>query len=245
MKTIIAIVIVITCQITAVQAQIWNNGGKKVTGNNEWVTKTRTTADYEKIKVVGHFDVSLVTGKEGNITIKAESNFMDYIITEVEENTLKIKMKKGYYLKSSPNKSIMITVPFEDISGVILSGSGEIYGTDVIKSNEFKVKISGSGDISLPIEAEKTWVQISGSGDVKLKGNTTHFDIKISGSGDLSAYDLNAKNVVALVSGSGDVEVYASESIKGRVSGSGDISYKGNPKIEDKKIVGSGDITKQ
>ena len=43
--------------------------------------------------------------------------------------------------------------------------------------------------------------------------------------------------------GSADIKVTATEMIKARVSGSGDIRYKGNPKKIDTKTSGSGDIS--
>ena len=85
---------------------------------------------------------------------------------------------------------------------------------------------------------------ISGSGDITLNGKTTDFEVRVSGSGDVNAYDLSALNVTANVSGSADIEVTATEMIQARVSGSGDISYRGNPKKIDTKSSGSGDITK-
>ena len=48
----------------------------------------------------------------------------------------------------------------------------------------------------------------------------------------------------AVVSGSGDIQVTASQSLKARVSGSGDISYRGNPEKQDFKTSGSGDISR-
>jgi len=77
-----------------------------------------------------------------------------------------------------------------------------------------------------------------------LSGSTTDFDVTISGSGDIKAYDLEADNVDATVSGSADIKVTARKMLKARVSGSGDISYKGNPQKVDTKTSGSGDITK-
>ena len=65
----------------------------------------------------------------------------------------------------------------------------------------------------------------------------------MSGSGDIRAYDLQADFVDAQVSGSADIRVTANEMLKARVSGSGDISYKGNPKKIDTKSSGSGDIS--
>ncbi len=244
MKTITIILALAMCSMTSLQAQWWGNG-KKISGDGNVVTKNRSVSDYDQIKLKGSLDVSLVSGTEGKITIEGESNLIDYIITEVEGDVLKIYVKKGYYLKPTKGKKLVITVPFQDINQVTLSGAGDIYGSDPIKASDFKTGVSGSGDIKLAVEANTVWAQVSGSGDLVLKGTADSFNSTVSGSGDLAAYDLNAKNVTATVSGSGDIEVMATSSLKARVSGSGDIFYKGNPGKEDKKVSGSGDITKR
>ncbi len=85
---------------------------------------------------------------------------------------------------------------------------------------------------------------MSGSGDMNLSGKTIDFEATISGSGDIKAYDLIADNVEATVSGSADIKVTANKMLKARVSGSGDISYRGNPEKVDTKTSGSGDISR-
>ncbi len=244
MRTVTIILCISLFGITTLQAQWWGNG-KKIQGDGNVVTKTRSTSDYDQIKVKGSLDVSLISGTEGKITIEGESNLIEHIVTEVEGDVLKIYVEKGVYLKPSRGKKLKITTPFKDISQVTLSGSGDVYGSDTIKASEFKTAISGSGDISLVVDAGNTWGQVSGSGDLVLKGNTNSLNCAVSGSGDLQAYNLNAKDVTATVSGSGDIEVMATSMLKARVSGSGDIFYRGNPEKEDKKVSGSGDITKQ
>ncbi len=243
MKTVMLILGITLCSIPSLSAQ-WG-GGKKIKGDGNTVTKSRETSDYDQIKVKGSLDVSLVAGTEGKISIKGESNLIPYIKTEVENDILKVYVKKGYYLKPSYGYKLIITVPFKDISQVTLSGSGDVYGSDTIKASDFKTGISGSGDVQLVVDAKNVYGQVSGSGDLVLKGNADSFTGSVSGSGDLSAYNLKAKNVTAKVAGSGDVEVTATSMLKARVSGSGDIFYKGNPEKEDKKVSGSGDITKR
>jgi len=85
---------------------------------------------------------------------------------------------------------------------------------------------------------------MSGSGDITLNGTAKNFEATISGSGDIKAYGLEADNVEATVSGSADIKVTANKMLKARVSGSGDISYRGNPTKVDTKASGSGDISK-
>ena len=219
--------------------------GKKIKGNGKVVTIERSVGDYEAIAVAGWFDVNIVDGREGQISLKGEENLLEYIKTEVKNGKLTIKVKKGYNLQSSNWKEgILVTVPVESVNSVSLSGSGEIIGKDVLRSDEFSAVISGSGDISLSVEADMLKAVIAGSGDIDLSGKARDFNVTVSGSGDVQAFDLSADNVKANVSGSADIKVTANESIIARVSGSGDILYKGDPEKVDTKASGSGDINK-
>ncbi len=219
--------------------------GKTIKGNGNNVTIERNTGDYDGVAVSGWFDVDLVSGNEGEITLKGEENLLEYIITEVKDGKLVIKTEKGVNLKSSNWKSgIHITIPVESISHVAMSGSGDIVGKTKIKADKFSTAMSGSGDITLDIDSNLISASMSGSGDISLSGKTTDFEATISGSGDIEAYDLEADNVDATVSGSADIQVTANKSLKARVSGSGDISYKGNPEKVNTKTSGSGDISK-
>lgn len=219
--------------------------GKKIKGNGNTVTIDRSVGDYDAIGLSGWFDVDLVAGKEGEITLEGESNLLEYIKTEVKNGKLTIKVEKGINLKpSSWDNSIKITVPIESINSVALSGSGDIVGKTTIKTDSFKTAMSGSGDITLDVESDSVGASMSGSGDISLSGTTNNFHVTISGSGDIKAYELEADNVDATVSGSADIKVTAKKMLKARVSGSGDISYRGNPEKVDTKTAGSGDITK-
>ncbi|WP_343589833.1 head GIN domain-containing protein [Flavobacterium sp.] len=219
------------------------NAQNKIQGNGKIVTETRSTGDYDGIKVAGSFDVDLVSGKEGKITIKGEENLLAVIKVEVEENSLKIYVEKGTQIRTSSGK-IQVTVPFEKISELSLAGSGDIQSKDVIKNDKFSIKLSGSGNFTLPVDTNNLELNVSGSGNVRLKGTATNFSAKLSGSGDINAADLKSKVVEANVSGSGNSKVACDESLTARVSGSGNIRYVGNPEKKDTKVSGSGTISK-
>lgn len=236
----ILIALLITANITFAQ---W---GKKVKGNGEVVTIERITGDYDEISVGGWFDVEIVGGEEGSVSLKGEENLLEYIITEVKDGKLVVKVKKGMNLQPSSwfNGGITVTIPVEEISSLSMSGSGDLEGRTVLKARDMSTRLSGSGDMDIAIEAENLDVTVSGSGDMNLEGTAQNLTVQISGSGDIHAYNLQADYVEALVSGSANIEVTAKESLKARVSGSGDISYKGNPGKVDSKTSGSGDISK-
>ena len=66
--------------------------------------------------------------------------------------------------------------------------------------------------------------------------------IHISGSGDIDTENLQAEKVNIIISGSGDCRVHVIDQLVAKTSGSGDIYYKGTPKMLDSRASGSGSI---
>ncbi|AWK06120.1 DUF2807 domain-containing protein [Flavobacterium crocinum] len=242
-KSILLVAVASLFVSTIVNAQ-WSTDKKTVKGNGKVTTETRTTTDYDGIKIAGFFDVDLIAGKEGKITVKGEENLLAAVKIEVEGSDLKIYVEKGTQIRPSSGQKIQITVPFEKISELSLAGSGNIKSKDVIKSENFAIKLAGSGNFTLPVDANNLDLSVSGSGNINLKGTADKFTTKLSGSGDIDASDLKSKVVDANVSGSGNSKVTCNESITARVAGSGNIKYIGNPEKKDVKVSGSGTITK-
>lgn len=239
-----------------VQAQGWFS---KVTGNGNVITETRNTAPYDKIAAGGSFDVILVKGKEGEISLEGEENILSIIETEVEGDKLKIRFKKG--VRFTYRHKVTITVPFEDLNEVSFAGSGNLRSSDVIKASKIEASLAGSGDVDLPLEGDEIRVSVSGSGELKarvqsqnliaalagsgdilLDGSTQSIEVKVSGSGNVRARSLESKTAKVSIAGSGDVEVVSRDEIYARVSGSGDIDYYGKPAKEDIKVSGSGKV---
>ncbi len=241
MKRTILILAAVILGFTTANAQWF--GSEKVKGNGNMETQKRSTATYDRVGLQGSIDMQLVAGKEGDLQVEAESNLQEYIITEVENGTLKVHVKQGYNLSTSRNMSIKVIVPFKDIEAVSLTGSGDVYTTDKIKAENFEAKVTGSGDMNLDLDVKNLESSINGSGDMKLAGNAAHFKCSVNGSGDTKAFDLKAEDVEARIAGSGDIQVNASKSLDARIAGSGDIVYKGNPEKEDFHTNGSGDIS--
>ena len=235
--------IIITCILLALsistEAQSWWNT-KKVRGNGRTTTETRKTATYEGINTGGSFDVLLVKGKEGNITIKGEENLIPYIQTTVEKGVLKIEIKKGTNMQTT--RKMLVTVPYQDIEKVSLSGSGNFTSNTTINAKKFATKVTGSGSMKLDVDSDEINATLTGSGFISIRGTSELLTCRIAGSGDINAYDLATKTTIAKVTGSGNIKTSVSDKITAKVTGSGNIYYKGNPDKIDAKSAGSGAI---
>lgn len=223
--------------LTSCSAQNWG----KVKGDGNVITEKRSVGDFDELGVSGSFDIFLVKGKEGELTIKIEENLLPYLVTEVDNGKLKIKWKTGTSINT--RKGVEITVAFENIEAIGLSGSGDIVGKDIIKSDNFEVAVSGSGDIDLELDVQKMNAAVSGSGDMDLKGTARNFEAAVAGSGDIDGINLKTEKAALRVSGSGGITITVLNELDAKVSGSGSVKYKGNPSVEDVKVSGSGTVS--
>jgi len=230
----IVLLFVFTLSMGSVYAQ-------KVKGNGKIVQKTRNVGSFDGVGVSGSFDVFLVSGSEGKLELSVEENLASYLITEVKDGNLKIRWKKGTNIRTTKNTTV--TVYFKDINSLAMAGSGDIISKDKIKGNSLGIAVAGSGDIKLEMDVQKAKSAISGSGDIELSGKATEFKAAVSGSGDIDAYDLQTEKAELKIAGSGSIGISVKQEIIARVSGSGDIKYKGQPRIEDIKVSGSGTIS--
>ncbi len=217
---------------------------KKIKANSEISSITRSTSNYNQIKLAGAMDFNLIEGKEGEITIKGASNLLDYIVTKTKGDQLIIRFKNNVNIDYS-NEKIEITIPYTDINYLSLDGSGDVTGSSVITAKHFTTKLAGSGDIDLKIESNSAHVEVTGSGDIALIGQTNNLKASVIGSGDFHGKKLTSTNADLKVTGYGTIESTVSNNLEATVIGSGNINYFGNPKDTNNKVIGSGLISKK
>lgn len=184
-------------------------------------TVTRSLSSFDKIGISGGYDkVILKEGSSESVTLEVSGIDPDNIETKVENNTLKIGMKKGRW----SNFKATITVTYKSIREVANSGSTDIVAESVIKANEFEFASSGSGSFIGTFDVKDLDIAISGSSDMTLKGRADEQEIAISGSGDVNASELKGNSAEVAISGSGDVKLGVNGSVKSSVSGSGRVT---------------------
>lgn len=85
---------------------------------------------------------------------------------------------------------------------------------------------------------------MSGSGKIIASGTAKRIRTTISGSGEVRAADLEVEECEVRISGSGDVEVNVKQALDATISGSGSVSYRGNPNQVNSHSSGSGKVRK-
>ncbi len=209
-----------------------------VSGNGNVHEESREISNIHEVRTSGSIDVEIRSGDNYSVIVQNDENLLPYVITDVDNGVLNIHYKDGYSVMRDHAKVIVTAPTLEKLSS---SGSADINSVGVIKNfNQIEISTSGSGDINAEVDAPSVRVSGSGSGNVSLSGRTKDFDCKISGSGDVKCANLKSENAVIHISGSSDVHVFASVSLKVNIAGSGDVYYAGNPALPEIHISGSG-----
>ena len=124
-----------------------------------------------------------------------------------------------------------------------VSGSGNMDLKGHFES--FESDVSGSGKVTLSATIDNTAdFGISGSGRIEASGSADLVKTTISGSGKVLAAELQTNRCDIRISGSGDVEINVKNELDANISGSGSVSYKGNPKKINSHASGSGKVRK-
>jgi hypothetical protein len=105
-----------------------------------------------------------------------------------------------------------------------------------LKARNADVRITGSGHVRLEtmekfVGREQYDIEITGSGTASVAGQVEHLNVRITGSGTVEATDLGANKARVQIMGAGDVALHAAEELDVTIDGSGNVRYRGDPKV--------------
>lgn len=210
-------------------------------GDGPLVTETRDAENFNGIDVALSGNVLVKAGSEFKVEVTVEESILPYLVTRVESDSL-LHVYFSRNVKDVDGLEVVVTLP--EMKLLRLSGSAEVITQGIFDGNAIDLEVSGSGEIrTADMRYDNIGVQLSGSGKIDLNGETDELYGKISGSGQVDALGCPTREAGFQISGSGSAKVDVSEFLKARISGSGDIYYRGNPQI-DSEISGSGKLTK-
>jgi len=209
-------------------------GGDSIVGTGKVIREKRDVGSFNGVKPMLQANLYVTQDGTNTLEIEAYENLFEIIETFVSNGILNIKTTRRIdtsFPRGFFKKPINIYVSMDKITELAIASSGKLIGRTEINSDVLRLVNSGSGKVDLNVKAEQLSTTLSGSGTINLKGTATEHDLKLSGSGRINAYNLNTEKTTALIAGSGSAYVNALKELSSKVSGSGKIRYKGDPKI--------------
>ena len=228
-------------------------------------TETRNLTGFSEVSFGVRGNLNIRIGSEFKVVLEGDKDFLAGIITEVSNGRLTIKTNSESWRPNFNNKKVIVNITMPDISGLSISGSGTAEVFDSFKTESLSLVVSGSGRLILnDVSSENLSCSVTGSGkiiisgasgkdlrcsvtgsgDITLKGNGSFntADISITGSGKYLGESFKIETAEIRITGSGNCNCYVSESLNGRLTGSGNITYFGSPNKVAVRATGSGNV---
>jgi len=238
MKTVknLTILLFLSAFITSCGVDMFN----RVDGNRNVVSeKRKINDDFTGVKVSSGIDLYIKQGRKNQLTVEADENLHDIIITEVKGGILKIYTERSIW-RAKARKVYLTVTSLEELKAT--SGS-DVYSQNTLKVKDLIVSTSSGADMRIEVDADNVTSSSSSGSDLRITGKSNTHEAKASSGSSIHAYGLESKDVTAKVSSGADIGVYASESINARASSGGDIRYKGSPEKVYKKSSSGGGIS--
>jgi hypothetical protein len=190
-----------------------------VAGSGNVTTESRDVSGFTRVTLQGMGTVTIdQTGTE-SMTITADDNFLPYLETVVEGDTLFIRTTEAVAFRD------VTQLDFE-ISAAALDG----------------VTLQGAGNINVRNLTTNRWeVRLPGAGQITVAGETGDQTVELSGAGSYQAENLVSRNAEIRSSGAGEAVVRVSDTLDVTIDGLGSVEYIGSPVVT-QEINGVGTV---
>jgi hypothetical protein len=242
MTTLIKIIITTLLSLTLFSCNFDINLNSGVKGNGNVTEEERDiTESFNSIKASEGLDVYLTQSDDETITVEADDNLHELIITEIINGVLKIHTSKNIGRATSKK----VVVSFKNVSKIASSSGSDVYSTNVINADRLELSTSSGSDMKLEVNTFVLNCKSSSGSDLRLSGQTNKLIAKASSGSAIKAGDLKAESSQVKASSGADIIVNTSKELVAKASSGGDIKYYGNPEKVDKNNSASGSIRKK
>jgi hypothetical protein len=212
----------------------------RVNGNRNVVTEDRSTKeDFTKIKVSTGLDLYISQGSKNQITVEADENLQEIILTEVNDGILKIYSKKNIW-KAKARK---VYVTIKNLEAITATSGSDVYTNEALEVNNLNINATSGADIHVSVDANTIETTATSGSNIEVSGASNNHISKATSGASIDAYQLQSKNVTVKVTSGANINVYASESIDAKATSGGDIDFKGSPKKVNKKTSSGGSVS--
>lgn len=188
-----------------------------VKGDGVIKTTNQAIADFSVLVANGGYTIKWSSGKSA-LTITTDQNLLPLIKTTVSGNTLQIESEGTL----APTKGITITLSSASLADVQLNGAVDLTAS----------QLSGHG---LKLES-------NGAADINVAGSVTNLEATLSGACKLDAKALQTQSATVSLNGASYGDVTVAGTLNASISGTGVLTYSGNPKSVEKNVSGVGSI---
>lgn len=242
MTTLIRIIVTSILSLLMFSCNFNMNWSTGVKGNGNVVMETReVTESFSKIKATEGLNVYITQGNNESITVEADENLQELILTEIKDGVLKIYCKEQIGRASSKK----INVNFKSVSALTSTSGSNLYATNTVSAENLILKSSSGSNMKVKVKVNDLTCDSSSGSNLKVSGNTISLSAEASSGSNIKAGDLEAESSEVSASSGANLTVNTSKALIAKASSGGGVKYFGNPEMLDTDKSSGGSIRKR
>jgi Protein of unknown function (DUF2807). len=200
--------------------------------------------DFTAIEASTVANIRIIQSNTTSVTAEGSEELLDILNVRMNDGTLILEMEDRYLKRYGKNASkLVISVSTPTLTRVDSEGVGNILIEGAFSTPELIIDSEGVGNFTTEnLKCNFIKIDSEGVGNITLGGTTDRVEISSDGVGNVNAEKLRAKSASVSSNGVGNVSCYASEYLKVRSAGIGNVTYYGNPVETDLSKDGIGKI---
>lgn len=211
----------------------------RIKGSGDVTSQRRSVQAFEEIDVNGILNVYLQQSEAYKVEVETDEN-LQYIV-EIENAGQVLYVKTNQDMDYQATKmDVFISVP--DIKRIDLEGVNALFCEDTLLLDRVLIEKDNTGFMEFRASLNELRLNTYDVGDVELHGKAINTVINNQMIGDISAYGFRTKNLDLYHGGTGEIEVYVTDTLDVEISGVGDVHCKGMPKEISKVVTGVGKL---
>ncbi|MDO7171723.1 head GIN domain-containing protein [Mariniflexile sp. AS56] len=242
MTTLAKIIVATLISLSLFSCNFDININSGVKGNGHVTTENRSlNKPFTAIRASEGLNVFLTQSDNESVSVEADENLQDLIITEVVNNVLRIHTKKNIGTCSSKK----VIVNFRDVSSIKATSGSDVKSTNTFVGKQLILETSSGSSMILNVNTVSLECDSSSGSTLRVSGKTINLDAEASSGSSIKAANLVAESSQVKASSGAGITVNTSKELTAKASSGGGITYLGDPEIVNKNESASGSIEKQ
>ncbi len=207
--------------------------------DDDLVNQTLDVPNIHKIQVENIFNIELIQDTVEYIIATGTKNQLKKLDVSSKDNTYSLKQSYNNLLKNySP---IKLEIHFKNINDILINSPVNISNTETLNLNNLNILVLEEAELvemDLNLDCKKLIFHVKGtvSGLYKFKGECPSASYTLNGTTNLMALDFKSQNINIAQNSIGEAHLFAEKTLNATIYNFGDIYYKGQPVITEKRI---------
>ncbi|MCC8174626.1 MAG: DUF2807 domain-containing protein [Odoribacter sp.] len=212
-----------------------------IKGSGHLTTQERIVSPFTGIQVTQGIEVIISKSGVNTVTIEADDNLINHIITEVKNKNLSINLESNINVNSYKKMTVKIGMP--SLDKVKATTAASVHSEDTWNGSKLDLSATTAARISLNIDYFQVNIQMTTSSETTLTGKAVKTNITESTASNLKGNNFyTSETDISLATGS-EATLNVADNIGYRLSTGSNLKYIGSPQVNRSKITSGGSVS--